>query len=490
MAIHFKKFAQVKTVLFRIFYSTTFTIVFLLVISFACAGTIDSIYQSYRRRRLIDVFSIAGAYILTGLISIFLYSSRLYTNRSLLRDIPKTYMPTDKGEVGNRRMWKLIEDCKSRSAVAAYLTRPRSRRIELEVSSAGERISTLLKPEHSKEKCEYEPQWGTINHPGWASPAAKETPNLEYDSVIRELLDLVEARAVSLTPLQHHGQDTLTDEEVIEALQRPEIAGMRDYILQLVELDVLDYDHLTVTFLKQYEQARFGPEPLTDLEFRTLMRVFAELLRNMRPLALADARLETVSVASRASTTSHTSSTRRLEEQHSASNRAGSIKSSGSNTISQGSVRRHHIDHNDQIFNISFLTTADSIQPPRISNDSVRSLSPVSAYHDMEDQSWIEPTSRPPFFRSRSSTSARSRGSRNKVNRVRHRSRLRRAMSRASIVTNSTGPSLKSAMSNGSVIRLNPDYNGSHGQLPFEYLDTVPLGGPSSNTAHPRRNEE
>ena len=489
---------RVKTILFRVFYSTTFTLVFLLTISFAAAGPIDALYQSYRRNRLIDIFIIAGLYVLTALIAILLYSTRLYTNRQLLKDIPKTYMPIDKRELGNRRVGRLVEDCRNRANVVGYLARPRARRVEKEVGYAGARIRTLLKPEHHKESRIFEPQWGTISHPGWSSPASRETPNLDYNTVVAELTDLIEARAVSLAPidptlaLNEHGI-AVANETTIEALRRPEEQGMRGYIAHLISLSVLDDNSLVVAFLTLYERARFAPTPLSSGEFKQLMRMFAEILRTMKPLDVdmlatgAPDDLDDDDESINRSIYGQTAVQDASKTSQLASNIGAMISTSSLASSIAGSVRHHK--RPQQITTSSINTASHLTAPPRISHDSVRSVSSTEAYQDAQgDSDWAETTSRPPFFRARSSqsrTSTRSRGpARPRVLGGRRRSRLKRAISRASLA--SAGESLRSVKSQGSVIRLNPRYDGNRELLPFEYI-TQEDGSGGDGSGHVRR---
>lgn len=490
---------RARRILFRIFYSTSFTIVFLLTVAFACAGPIDVLYQSYRRGRLIDMFLIGAIYVLTGLLAGFLYASRLYSNRSLLKDIPKTYMPIDKMELPVKKVWRLVEDCKNRSAVIAYLARPRSRRVEVEVSYAQERINTLLKPEHSKHTRIFEPQWGVISHPGWSSPAAKETPNLDYSTVVAELTDLIEARAVSLAPVDPEAERddqgiANADESIVEALRRPEEAGMRQYFSQLISLDVLQDNSLSVAFLTLYERARFANEPLSEDEFRSLMRMFAEILRTMRTLDVSrmdisgdyPTQLDDKPTAETSKSPSEIQIARNLGATVSTSSLASSIA---------GSVR-HHMPYDRSPSLTSSMPLPATTAVPRISHDSVRSISSHEMFADAEGSSshqnspdntnttWTQPTSRPPFFRARSSNhSSRTNQSqaRSQVqSRNSRRARMRQAVSRKSFESTATGGSrlsLRSARSNGSVIRLNPEFErgGSTGRQsnrdvqPYEY---------------------
>ncbi|KAJ9659822.1 hypothetical protein H2198_002891 [Neophaeococcomyces mojaviensis] len=459
---------RVRQVIFRIFYSTSFTIVFLLTVAFCCTGPIDAIYQSYRRGRVIDIFILSGVYALTALASIFLYASRLYTNRSVLKDIPKTYLPIEKAELPRKRVWRLIEDCKSRSVVIAYQARPRARRIENELPHARQRINTLLKPEHSKNYHVFEPQWGVINHPGWSSPAATELPNLQYGTVVAELTDLIEARAVSLAPVC---QDNVPDDDddgapmvneyAVEALQRPEEAGMRQYIAQLISLGVIEDNALSVGFLTLYERARFAPDPLSEDEFKTLMRMFAEVLRTMKTLDMD-----------------------RLD-------------------VPEDFFNLHDLNGNDSPgikgkqpvpSSMSSLAASDagsvrhyaSPNPPRMSDDSVRSFTSHDGEHEHEADAsslWTAPTSRPPFLHALKSANGSRSVSRNLSSRntnyarsgsSRLRTRLGDLRNRTSYESNdrddhSSLGSLRSSNS-GSVIRLRRDYDGSRDDLPFEII--------------------
>lgn len=494
---------RARQIIFRIFYSTSFTIVFLLTCAFACAGPIDALYQSYRRGRLVDMFLIAGIYILTGVLAIFMYASRLYTNRSILKDIPKSYMPVDKYELPGKRVWRLIEDCKSRSAVIAYQARPRARRIENELPHARDRINTLLRPEHSKEDHIFEPQWGKISHPGWSSPAAPETPNLPYATVVAELTDLIEARAVSLAPTQRGpttANSTNSDAElfaepfILEALRRPEEIGMRQYISQLIDLAVLEENSLSVAFLTLYERARFAPEPLSENEFRSLMRMFAEILRNMRTLDITrlefpdeydDLYDDDSEVAVMKSGKNSPVMSRNDKDQ--------STSSIAETASMAGSVRHRHSS-------LAKGKSDSDAAPPRVSEDYPRSLS-SSLYRDDDDDdnndmytdandNWAHVTSRPPFLRNQNTTStslsntSRSR-SRKDTSRSRARgltSRIadRSRSSRLSLArlrrgsTASTGTdgaaSMRSARSQGSIIRLVDSNEGRRESRLFEFV--------------------
>jgi hypothetical protein len=284
-----------RQLLFRVFYSTTYTVVFLVIIAHILLTPTDMIYQAYKSGRYVDIFVVAGVYVLTALIAILIYASRLYTNRSVLQSIPKTYMPIEKEDLPGKAVRKLIADTLARSAVIAYEVRPRVTKVEHSPPTASTRLSTLFTS--SRKAPSAEPTWGPITHPGWSSPGSQDLPNLQYATVIAELADLIEARAVSLAPSEpvaaapDSDGTPLPDERVVGILQRPADMGLREYIEQLIALQVIKDTYLANEFLTLYERARFAADPLAEAEFRALMGIFAEILRGMTsldPLLLAE----------------------------------------------------------------------------------------------------------------------------------------------------------------------------------------------------------
>lgn len=283
---------KASVILFRVFYSTSYTALFLLLIAHIVLTPADAIYQSFKAGRLFDIFIVAGAYVLTALVCALLYASRLYTNRSVLKDIPKSFMPIEKEDLPGKRVRRLIVDSLARSVLIAYQARPRWKSPENESPSINGRISALMRAEDERGK-DGEPTWGTVSHPGWSSPSSPDLPDLQYETVIKELTDLIEAKAVSLAPVNPHSPPSvdgtpMPDENIIEILQRPVEMGMRQYFGQLNALGVVQDTLLSRQFLALYEQARFGLQPLTEQEFRALMSMFAEVLRTMTSLEEAE----------------------------------------------------------------------------------------------------------------------------------------------------------------------------------------------------------
>lgn len=289
-------------ILSRIFYSTSFTALFILTVCLVILTPADTVYQAFKAKQIRTIFIIAGTYVLTAFLAVLIYASRLYTNRSVLASIPKAYIPIERGDVG-RSVRRVIADGLTRSAIIAYEAKPRD--LSEEESLTPKTSQTAVgHDDHHHVDIEHRrriPTWGQISHPGWSSPSSLDLPNLQYKSVISELPNLIEAKAVSLAPADPfltphaHNSDPFTsyaaqdvpaipDARVVEVLQRPATMGLRDYIGHLTALNLINPPQLRPDFLTLYEQARFSTRPLTEEEFRKLMGIFAEILRGMTSL--------------------------------------------------------------------------------------------------------------------------------------------------------------------------------------------------------------
>ena len=261
----------------------------------------DAIYQCYKTQRLTNIFFITGAYVVTFLLAVLIYATRIYTNRSALTGIPKAWIPVEKEDVGTS-VRRLVMDGLSRSAVIAYQARPRD--LSDDVTDGGGREETFTNHQ-SLLVDRTKPPWGVIEHPGWSSPASSmDLPDLPYRTVIQELPHLIEAKAVSLAPPDsiftattspagadggggskgYAAQQAIPDTRVVEILQRPAYMGVREYIQHLTSLDVVQPPEIGAEFVGLYERARFSSHELYEAEFRELMHVFAEVLRGMTSL--------------------------------------------------------------------------------------------------------------------------------------------------------------------------------------------------------------
>jgi hypothetical protein len=273
--------------LLRILSSTIYVLfaIFLFCLTLLTPG--DFIYQCYKNHRLTNIFIVTGAYIITVLLALLVYASRIYTNRTVLSGIPKAWIPVEKGDVG-KSVRRLVVEGLARSAIIAYQARPRD--VTEETNERLHDRTLSVDRDH--------PPWGAISHAGWSSPASLDLPDLQYQSVIQELPHLIEAKAVSLAPPDPvfsgsnrvdpftaripAEQQPIPDARVVEILQRPATMGLREYIGHLTSLNLINPPELGIDFLTIYERARFSSQPLHEDDFRTLMGIFAEMLRGMK----------------------------------------------------------------------------------------------------------------------------------------------------------------------------------------------------------------
>lgn len=261
----------------RFLNSTAFFFFAVLLFCLILLTPVDAIYQCYETSRLTNIFFITGAYVITFLLAVLIYATRIYTNRSSLTGIPKAWIPVEKEDV-NKSVRRLVMEGLARSAVIAYQARPRD--TSDEADSFQNYKNLLVDPVH--------PPWGHVEHPGWSSPASPDLPDLPYRTVIQELPNLIEAKAVSLAPADMLASASLgpfPDTRVVEILQRPASMGLRQYVKHLTTLGAIDPPELGAEFLALYERARFSSHELQESEFRDLMHLFAEILRGMTSLA-------------------------------------------------------------------------------------------------------------------------------------------------------------------------------------------------------------
>ncbi|RPB04181.1 hypothetical protein L873DRAFT_1667606 [Choiromyces venosus 120613-1] len=249
--------------LFHFFYSTSFTALFLLLAILVLITPADTIVQALIRNvRINNVFIVAGCYVLTALIALIIYISRIYSVKRLMADIPKFYAPVKKAYL-RTRIHKAVAANLSRSAIIAVQSRPRE---------GGERV------------------WGEIKHPGW-SGGTGQLPNVQYLSVVKELPHLLEMEALSLcapgssrgglrTPTPNRFEEiTVPDQEVV---RRQPHMSFRAYLNQLATVGYVRQD-VADLFLARYERARFRNrgEGIEEREFMELMHIFAGLLKTL-----------------------------------------------------------------------------------------------------------------------------------------------------------------------------------------------------------------
>ncbi|KAK4039155.1 hypothetical protein C8A01DRAFT_47360 [Parachaetomium inaequale] len=294
------------SLLFLIVYNFLYYFLYLILFAFLVVTPIDLVQQGAQSGRNYDILVVIVCYVATILVVAFIYATRLYISRSVLASIPKAWVPVEKGDVAPDVRQMIVEGI-SRSAAIAYEARPRVPLVVLAqepaagdggnrqglssssppgLSPSGTRKSAA--PEDARA-AELPPVWGEIEHPGWASPTSHDLPNLQYDTVVSELPNLIEAKAITLAPPdpESNAEPPALDPDAVALLQRPESMGLREYLMYLTELAVLAPLPTTGEFLARYEAARYSGRPLSNAQFRGLMHLFAEILHNMHPLSPA-----------------------------------------------------------------------------------------------------------------------------------------------------------------------------------------------------------
>ncbi|KAI0133404.1 hypothetical protein F4776DRAFT_134559 [Hypoxylon sp. NC0597] len=295
---------------FRIAYNSVYVLLCLLLAALLLVVPGDFIRQVlFLNNKYINLIVLAIVFVITLLIILFIYALRLYVTRTVLASIPKTWIPIEKGDVP-KEVRKMVVTDLGRSAAIAWAAHPKVIAPSTGASSLdnGARESTATDG-HAKEHRKslqlfraatpktaeelmgisfppLRPVWGEIEHDGWGSPNSPDLPNVQYSTVLSELPNLIEAKAVSQAPPD---PDSATDPPTLDAeavalLQRPPNMTMRDYVVRLISVGVLPSSQEASEFLDSYERARFSTRPLSNAQFRQLMHLFAELLRSMRPL--------------------------------------------------------------------------------------------------------------------------------------------------------------------------------------------------------------
>ncbi|KXJ96317.1 hypothetical protein Micbo1qcDRAFT_154838 [Microdochium bolleyi] len=305
--------------MFRIVYNSIYVLLCIITSALLVAVPGDIAIQAIftTDQSWINIIILAITYSLALLIILFVYITRLYITRMALAAIPRAWIPIEKADV-SKDVREMIMSGLGRSAVVAWAARPKVTSLmdqqlageqvkdtedELDITVTAEkppvhhksfRALRLRKRRTTEQKLGIDlpvlqPVWGHIEHNGWASPNSPDLPNLQYSTVLAELPNLIEAKAIAQAPPSHDNPDELLalDPEAVELLALQQSMSMRDYVLHLVELGVLSMSQDTAAFLDIYERTRFSARPMSEDTFRQLMHLFAELLRSMQPLDLS-----------------------------------------------------------------------------------------------------------------------------------------------------------------------------------------------------------
>ncbi|KAK2592941.1 hypothetical protein QQS21_009348 [Conoideocrella luteorostrata] len=292
---------QYRRLFFRILYGSVYVLFFLVLLGLLLVTPGDAIERSLSNGQNYNVLIVTISYVVTVMTVVFMYILRLYIMKTALAAIPKTWVPIDKGDVKDA-VYRMIHIGLSRSAMIAYEARPRDQFANLNDGHRGsETGNQRAKPGLRKSRTAVEdlglplppsrPVWGEIEHYGWASPNSSDLRNVEYSSVLSELPNLTEAKALTLAPVEVEDQagsgldgNAVVDPEATDLLQRMSNMTMREYFDHLSSLGVIPMDETTTLFLSQYEYARFSNKPISNQRFRELMHLFADILRAMQPL--------------------------------------------------------------------------------------------------------------------------------------------------------------------------------------------------------------
>jgi hypothetical protein len=266
-----------------------FILVIAILLTIVTPG--DVILQLVHKRQIADAIGVAVIYLTFLAVHLILYAVSLRRFVIAIKNIPRTHIPTEKFP---RLVQRFIAVNWARSATIAWETRPRFVKgaCEEEQEEAEQRKLRIAQrarqwlPWHRWRNDDEiktivpvsvaTTTWGPIEHAGWS-----ESPDglVEYSEVILELPHLLEAKAVSLAPVEEElGQP---DPRMVGLLQRPVSIGLRDYILHLISVGVLIPGDQAEDFLERYEQARFGMKALSTAEFDLLMDAFSAIISSM-----------------------------------------------------------------------------------------------------------------------------------------------------------------------------------------------------------------
>ncbi|KHN99219.1 uncharacterized protein MAM_02917 [Metarhizium album ARSEF 1941] len=283
---------------FRFLFGSAYILLFLGLFGLLLITPGDAIQRSLGNGQNYNVLIVTISYVVTVIIVVFVYVLRLYITKTAIAAIPKTWVPIEKGDVKDI-VYKMIHGGLSRSAAIAFAARPREQTNSDDEPGGAENAEARARASVGLKKTKMaaadldlpplpkRPVWGEIEHHGWASPNSPDLRNLQYSSVISELANLVEAKAMAMAPTEEQGLGTdapVVDPEAVGLLQRTANMTMREYIHHLGNAGVIIMNDTTSQFLAQYECARFSNRPTSNQEFRSLMHLFAEMLRGMQPL--------------------------------------------------------------------------------------------------------------------------------------------------------------------------------------------------------------
>ncbi|KAF4507105.1 hypothetical protein G6O67_005779 [Ophiocordyceps sinensis] len=283
-----------RRLLFRIAYASVYLLFYFLLLGLLLVTPTDAIRQSLRNGQNYNVWIFIIAVVVTVVAVSFVFVFRLYINKTALASIPKAWVPVEKGDVKDA-VYKIIAAGLNRSAIIALAAQPR---VEVDGRRQLGQVSAVPPPKSDAKAAKTTAEelglplpsrhavWGDIEHHGWASPLSPDMPNLQYGTVLLELPNLIEGKALSLAPADPTAPSDprMIDAEAAGLLQRSPSMNLRDYVDHLADLGMVPVEVTTTEFVSQYEHARFSNRPISNACFRELMHLFAEVLRTMQPM--------------------------------------------------------------------------------------------------------------------------------------------------------------------------------------------------------------
>lgn len=292
-----------RHLLARIIYRSAYALLCIILVGLLLISPGDAIQRSLQNSQSYNVLILIICYVATVLIIAFVYAFRLYINKTALASIPKRWVPIERGDM-KEAVYRMVTAGLNHSAAIAYLSRPRDlarsndsfrpvggytppQRLNMKtVETVGHDVGVKLPSQRAL--------WGEIEQDGWASPNASDLPNLQYSTVLDEIPTLLEAKALTLAPPDPESTEDqpVIDPEAAEILQREPNMSLRQYLEHLADLGVLDMDSTASDFLDAYEYARFSKKLLSSDKFKTMMNLFAQVLRNMTGQASQDGDLQ------------------------------------------------------------------------------------------------------------------------------------------------------------------------------------------------------
>ncbi|RAL59895.1 hypothetical protein DID88_000522 [Monilinia fructigena] len=336
----------------KLAYDSSFYILYIVITGLLLVTPVETFLQARENHQLYNIFVIASCYGATAFFGFILLMTRIWTERQIIKAIPKTWIPVEKGDV-NKKVRKMIVASLERSAAIAWDSRPRNDQYAtMTVSKQNKSGAATITPGNRRSQQANDEK---RSHEAMIIIPPKRTrlgSNFPQWMVLSDLSDLCGSAKSTIyhsppDPLST-SQPPMPDLRAVDILQRPAAMCLRDYISHLSGFGIIGNPAIATSFLSAYEYARFSSNAISEAEFRDLMKQFAELLRNMEPLSPAilmslaiDDQESDIDGATPSSSTPITPQSRSLAS----SLRSISIRSGSEGTSGTAAFLGHGTDH-------------------------------------------------------------------------------------------------------------------------------------------------